>query len=327
MMLFGAMVTPRVSDWMLIKDIENMGFDSVWMPDSHMIYSDTYAVLSLAAVNTSKIKLGTGIAVAPTRIAPVTAHSIATINQLAPGRTFLGIGTGHTGMRVMGMDPIKIGEFREYLRVTRALLHGEEIDYTLNGETRDIKFLLPDDGFINVESPVPIYVAADGPLALQAAGIYGDGRICSHNQSKALLKNSLETIKLGAKKAQRVLPETFNTTVMMLKLNKNMPIFAMEKEGIIEKIFDRVIAFAGHKDIDFEMYPNFSKKFLVSGNDEQKIRSFFNDGLIDFFENKQIYHLESNGEALIIFDKIKLARTDETIALINYSKELAKLLI
>ena len=121
--------------------------------------------------------------------------------------------------------------------------------------------------------------------------------------------------------------ETFNTTVMMLKLNKNMPIFAMEKEGIIEKIFDRVIAFAGHKDIDFEMYPNFSKKFLVSGNDEQKIRSFFNDSLIDFFENKQIYHLESNGEALIIFDKIKLARTDETIALINYSKELAKLLI
>ena len=46
MMLFGAMVTPRVSDWMLIKDIENMGFGSVWMPDSHMIYSDTYAVLS-----------------------------------------------------------------------------------------------------------------------------------------------------------------------------------------------------------------------------------------------------------------------------------------
>ena len=64
----------------------------------------------------------------------------------------------------MGMDPIKIGEFREYLRVTRALLHGKEIDYTLNGETRDIKFLHQDDGFINVESPVPIYVAADGLL-------------------------------------------------------------------------------------------------------------------------------------------------------------------
>ncbi len=120
--------------------------------------------------------------------------------------------------------------------------------------------------------------------------------------------------------------ETFNTTVMFLKINKNIPVFAMEKEGIIEKIFDRVIAFTGHKDIDFEMYPGFSKKFLVTGNDEAKIRSFFTEGLISFFENKQIYHLESNGEGIIIFDKIKLARTDETIALIDYSKELVKLL-
>ena len=120
--------------------------------------------------------------------------------------------------------------------------------------------------------------------------------------------------------------ETFYTTVMVLKLNKKMPVFAMEKEGLFEKIFDRVIALTGHKDIDFEMYPNFSKKFLITGTNEAEIRSFFTKELIQFFENKQIYHLESNGEALLIFDKIKLARTDETIALINYSKALAGLL-
>ena len=61
----------------------------------------------------------------------------------------------------------------------------------------------------------------------------------------------------------------------------------MEKEGIIEKIFDRVIAFAGHKDIDFEMYPNFSKKFLVSGNDEQKIRSFLMMVLLIFLKTNR----------------------------------------
>lgn len=120
--------------------------------------------------------------------------------------------------------------------------------------------------------------------------------------------------------------ETFYTTVMVLKLNKKMPVFAMEKEGLFEKIFDRVIALTGHKDIDFEMYPNFSKKFLITGTNEAEIRSFFTKELIHFFETKQIYHLESNGEALLIFDKIKLARTDETIALINYSKALAGLL-
>ncbi|MGB1449221.1 MAG: SulP family inorganic anion transporter [Flavobacteriaceae bacterium] len=120
--------------------------------------------------------------------------------------------------------------------------------------------------------------------------------------------------------------ETFNTTLMVLKLNKEIPVFTMEKEGLFEKIFDRVMALTGFKDIDFEMYPDFSKRFLITGKDEAKIREFFTDELIRFFENHQIYHIESNGEAIIIFNKIKLARTDETIALINYTNDLVKLL-
>ncbi len=119
--------------------------------------------------------------------------------------------------------------------------------------------------------------------------------------------------------------ETFNTTLMILNLNKKLPTFTMEKEGVLGNIFDRVMAFTGYKDIDFEMYPNFSKKFLLKGENESEIRSFFTDEIIQFFENHQIYHLESNGESLVIFDKIKLARTDETIAFIEYGKELASL--
>ena len=120
--------------------------------------------------------------------------------------------------------------------------------------------------------------------------------------------------------------ETFNTTMMVLTLNKKIPLFAMEKEGLFEKIFDRVMALTGFKDIDFDMYPNFSKRFLITGKEETEIRAFFTDELIRFFENHQIYHIESNGDSLILFDKIKLARTDETIALIDYTKDLAKLL-
>ena len=120
--------------------------------------------------------------------------------------------------------------------------------------------------------------------------------------------------------------ETFNTTLMILKLDKKLPIFTMEKEGVLGKIFDRVMAFTGYKDIDFEMYPDFSKKFLLMGENESEIRSFFTEKIIHFFENHQIYHLESNGESIVIFDKIKLARTDETIAFIKYGRELASLL-
>ena len=213
-MQFGAMVVPRASDWKIIVELEKMGFDSVWTPDSQMIYSDTYSVLALAAANTSQIRLGTGVAIAPTRLAPVTAHSIATINELAPGRTFLAIGTGHTAMRVMGMNPMKISEFREYLRVVRGLLTGEEVEFTHLGKTREIKFLHQKQGFINVEKPVPIYVAADGPKALMATGAYGDGRICSYNQTKALLLDSLKKIEAGAQETNRVLPENFHTSAL-----------------------------------------------------------------------------------------------------------------
>ncbi|MBH68003.1 MAG: hypothetical protein CMM58_06595 [Rhodospirillaceae bacterium] len=213
-MQFGAMVVPRASDWVLIKELEEMGYHSVWTPDSQMIYSDTYAILALAAANTSRIRLGTGVSIAPTRLAPVTAHSIATVNQLAPGRTFLALGTGHTAMRVMGMEPMKVAEFREYLRVVRSLLHGQEVEFTLNGRTREIKFLHQNNGFINVADPVPIYVAADGPKALNAVGAYGDGRICSHNQTKALLQDSLSKIEIGAREGGRELTSEFHVAAL-----------------------------------------------------------------------------------------------------------------
>ena len=140
------------------------------------------------------------------------------------------------------------------------------------------------------------------------------------------LDASWEIADVTFNEGQAFTAETFNTTMMVLKLNKKIPVFAMEKEGVLGKIFDRVVALTGYKDINFEMYPGFSKKFLLMGNSETEIRSFFTDEIIRFFENHQIYHLESNGEALFIFDKIKLARTDETIAFIDYAEELATLL-
>jgi alkanesulfonate monooxygenase SsuD/methylene tetrahydromethanopterin reductase-like flavin-dependent oxidoreductase (luciferase family) len=210
-MKFGAMIAPRIEDWELLKFAEDLGYDHGWVPDSQMIWSDCYAVLALAAQNTSRIKLGTGVAIAGTRTAPVTAHSIATINQLAPGRAFLGIGTGHTAMRVMGLDPVKPKQFREYLRVVRALLHGEEVDYTQDGETRSIRFLHEGMGFVNTEQPVPIYVAANGPLALQAAGLYGDGRISAGSEPEFVFNTNMERIQRAYQTANRPPTDDFHT--------------------------------------------------------------------------------------------------------------------
>jgi alkanesulfonate monooxygenase SsuD/methylene tetrahydromethanopterin reductase-like flavin-dependent oxidoreductase (luciferase family) len=144
-----------------------------------MIWSDVYAMLALAADRTSTINVGTGVAVAGTRLAPVTAAAIATINELAPGRTFCGIGTGNTAMRIMGHPPMRIAEFDRYLADLRPLLRGEEINYEWRGHAAPVQHLMPDDGFVRFDPPVPVHVSAFGPRALDLAAKHGDGLITS----------------------------------------------------------------------------------------------------------------------------------------------------
>jgi alkanesulfonate monooxygenase SsuD/methylene tetrahydromethanopterin reductase-like flavin-dependent oxidoreductase (luciferase family) len=220
-MQFGICVATKIDDWQLIKYAEDLGYDRAWVPDSQMIWSDCYATLALAAQNTSRIRLGTGVAIPGTRIAPVTAHSVASINRIAPGRVFLGVGTGHTAMRVMGMGPMKIRDFREYLRVVRTLLQGEEVDYTYNGETRDIRFLHLDLGFINLSDPIPIYVAGNNPRVLRAAGEYGDGLVFFGDAPDVLQTYHLRLAQEGAQKVGRTWLADFHTaafnTAVVLK--------------------------------------------------------------------------------------------------------------
>ncbi len=201
-MKFSLHVQTRITDWHIIKELENLGYDAAWVPDTQMMWSDCYATMALAAQNTSKISIGTGVAITGTRIAPTTAAAIASINAIAPGRTFLGIGTGHTAMRVMGQDPIPIKEFRDYLRVVRAMLHGEEVDFTYRGKTTAIAWQNHGTGFRNVEDRVPIYVAANGPRALRTAGSH-DGLVSVFNEQKDVLDFNLKHVREGPRKSGR----------------------------------------------------------------------------------------------------------------------------
>lgn len=213
-MRFGAMVQPNIGDPDLPREIERLGFDSLWIPDSHMIASDCYAVMALAAMNTSRIRIGTGVSIAGTRIAPVTAHSIATINRIAPGRVFLGLGTGHTAMRTMGYDPIPPREFREYVRVTCELLRTGEADFTWRGKTRHIQFMHRQLGLIDLETPIPVLVAANGPEALKIAGEYGDGRVSADNEPAELMPHSQAAIREAARAVGRTLPTTYHAATL-----------------------------------------------------------------------------------------------------------------
>lgn len=210
-MKFSCHVQTRINDYRIAKDLEDWGYDACWFPDTQMMWSDCYATMALAAQCTSRIHIGTGVAITGTRIAPTTAAAISSINVLAPGRTFLGIGTGHTAMRVMGQDPMPVKEFREYLRVVRTMLKGENVDYTYRDKTTEIAWQHHGGGFRNTFDPIPIYVAANGPMALRAAGAYGDGLVSIFNEQPEMMRANLEMVKAGAEKVGRKLDDSFHT--------------------------------------------------------------------------------------------------------------------
>ena len=87
-MEFGVMVATKIDDWQLLKEAEDFGYDRAWIPDSQMLWSDCYATLALVAHNTSRIHIGTGVAIPGVRLAPVTAHSIASIGRIPQAVSF-----------------------------------------------------------------------------------------------------------------------------------------------------------------------------------------------------------------------------------------------
>ena len=176
---FGVVLPAKIDEVGIVAHAENLGYSHAWITDSPLVRSEVYATLALAAQQTRTIRIGTGVAVADLRLPHVTASGIATIARLAPGRTFLGIGTGHSAWFALGQRPTKVAAFGEYLRVVRALLAGERVDFTWQGRTAPIEFMLRDYRFIDLERPIPIHVSAFGPKVQALAGQYGDGMILS----------------------------------------------------------------------------------------------------------------------------------------------------
>ncbi len=158
--------------------------------------------MALAAEHTRRMKLGTAVAIPSNRIAPVTAHSIATINHLAPGRVTLGIGSGFTGRNTMGLPPLPIAALREYVESTRRLLAGEEVPFR-EGEHRGwMRFVHPDRGYINLKDRIPIYMAASGPKMIELVGEIADGWI-TPAMDPGSLGAGRAALERGARKAGR----------------------------------------------------------------------------------------------------------------------------
>lgn len=211
---FGICVASHIGDIDYIVEAERLGYSHAWLADSQMLWSDVYACLALAAERTSTINLGTGVAIAGTRPAPVNAAGIATINALAPGRTFFGTGAGNTAQRIMDLPPVRIAQFGAYLEEIVPLIKGEEAMHRDGDRQVPIRHIMPDKGFVNFEDKIPVYVSGFGPKSLALAGKYGDGAVLGVSRPDGVAM-SWAAIEAGAREAGRTINrDDFYTTAL-----------------------------------------------------------------------------------------------------------------
>ena len=170
-----------------VMGAERAGFDVAWLPDSQFLWRDVWTCLGLAATQTSTITLGTCVTNFETRHVSVTAAAAATLGELAPGRAIVGVGSGDSAIKTLGLRPTRVAVMESRLAELRRLLQGDELDF--DGRTMRLHTTPPE--------PVPIYLAANGPRMLDLAARMCDGVLMLTGFRPELIAASRTTIDRG----------------------------------------------------------------------------------------------------------------------------------
>lgn len=152
---------------------ERLGYRRAWFYDSPALYTDVWATMARAAERTQRIGLASGVLIPSLRHPMVTAAAVATVEDLAPGRVTMGVGSGFTGRFALGQRPNPWRLVGEYVRAVQALLAGEEVVW----DGARIAMLHPP-GFGAVRPlRVPTVLAVGGPRGEEVAREVADGVI------------------------------------------------------------------------------------------------------------------------------------------------------
>jgi 5,10-methylenetetrahydromethanopterin reductase len=181
----------------LIQDVEAAGFDGAGILDSQLLSRDTFVTLGQAATHTSRLLLFPAVTNPFTRHPSVLASAIQTVEELAPGRVKLVVGTGYTSASTIGRRPATLAEMRACFRTVKALLAGEAVDFA------------GTSGRLGYASgrPIPLLMAASGPKAIEVAGEIADGVLLLVGCHRGIVETALELLDRGARRAGRRLED------------------------------------------------------------------------------------------------------------------------
>jgi coenzyme F420-dependent glucose-6-phosphate dehydrogenase len=194
-------------------EAERRGFDSVAVSDHFQPFRHTgghapaaLPWLGALAARSSTVRLGTSVSTPTMRLHPsMVAQAFATLGCLAPGRVFLGAGTGESlnevpplGMAWPGFRE-RLGRLREAVELIRRLWSEERV--TFEGEYYRTRLATIYD---RPAEPVPILIAAGGPRAARFVGEVGDGFITTSGKPHELYADQLlPALEEGARVAGR----------------------------------------------------------------------------------------------------------------------------
>jgi 5,10-methylenetetrahydromethanopterin reductase len=172
--------------------VEQLGYELLGISDSQSICRDVYVTLALCAVNTERIRFGPRVITPVTRHPAVAASAAATLDDLAPGRTLVGIGSGDSAAYTLGLRPATLAQLAEYAQTIRALLTTGAATYQGKPATLTWK-----------RARVPIYLAASGPKTLRLAGEIADGVVIRTGILPEIVRDSIAHVRAGAESAGR----------------------------------------------------------------------------------------------------------------------------
>jgi 5,10-methylenetetrahydromethanopterin reductase len=175
---------------------EALGFEGIFLGESHVNSLDSFQVLATCALKTQRVLLGIAVTNMVYRDPTVLAGSAASLNVISNGRAILGLGTGDGPVYGMGRKPTPLAKFEEGIKTIRELVQGKPITVP-TGKVR-IPF---------GTRPLPVYVSMEGPRGLRLAGRVADGVILGNGFDLRALQWARERIAEGAKEAGRPLSD------------------------------------------------------------------------------------------------------------------------
>ncbi|MBI4338102.1 MAG: LLM class flavin-dependent oxidoreductase [Chloroflexi bacterium] len=158
----------------LAQRAEELGYESLWLGESWG--RDLFTQLTVLAVKTSRLRLGSGIVNVFSRTPSLVAMTAASLDELSGRRFILGIGTsGQVVIENWHGAPFRspLQRTREFIDVVKLALSGQRVDYQGNVfHLRNFRL-----AFQPPRADLPVFVAAMGPENLRLTGELADGCI------------------------------------------------------------------------------------------------------------------------------------------------------